>query len=55
MRMARTESSGWGWRIAVALLVLVVLAAASLALYGGTVRHSQHWIEQVLPNDRFPS
>ena len=55
MRMARSESGDWGGRIAIGIAVLLILAAIGLTIYGGTVRPQQHAIEQVLPNDRFPS
>jgi len=54
MRMARSESGGWGGRIAIGIGVLLILAAIGLAIYGGTVHPHQHAVEQVLSNDRFP-
>ena len=53
--MGRSEGMGLGGWIAVMAGVLVVSAAAFLAIYGGTVRPQQHEVQQVLPNDRFPS
>ena len=55
MRMARSEGGSWGGSIAIGIGALLLLAAIGLTIYGGTVRPPQHAIEQVLPNDRFPS
>jgi hypothetical protein len=55
MYSSRSEGMGWGGRIGIAAVVLVILALTGLAIYGGMVHPAQHAIEQVLPNDRFPS
>jgi hypothetical protein len=53
--MASSEGMGWSGRIAIAAGVLLILAAIGLTIYGGTLRPHQHEVEQVIPNDRFPS
>jgi hypothetical protein len=53
--MARSEGMGWGGWLAVMLAVVIVAGATGLVIYGGTVQPRQHQVEQVLPNDRFPS
>jgi hypothetical protein len=46
---------GWGGWIVTIAGVLLILAAVGLTIFGGTVRPRQHQIEQVVPNDRFPT
>lgn len=53
--MGRSEGMGWGGWVAAIVGLVVILGAAALAVYGGTVRPQQHQVQQVLPNDRFPS
>jgi hypothetical protein len=53
--MGRSEGMGVGGWIVVVVGVLVISGAAALAVYGSTVRPQQHEVQQVLPNDRFPS
>ena len=53
--IAKSDRMGWGMWLGVAVLVLVVAGAIGLAIYGGSVSPTQHQVEQVLPNDRFPS
>jgi hypothetical protein len=54
MRIAG-RSSGLGWGLLILASVLVVVGIVGLTMYGGTVRPQQHEVEQVLPDDRFPS
>jgi len=53
--MARSQAMGWGAWLAAAVAVLVIGSGIALAVYGAGVRPQQHEVEQVLPNDRFPS
>lgn len=57
MRSSYSRSEGMGWRAWLAITVGVVLVAMVIgfAVYGGRVQPVQHNVEQVLPNDRFPS
>lgn len=50
-----TEGTGWGLRIGFGVLVLLVVLAVGLSIYGGRVSPVQHSVDQVLPNDHFPS
>jgi hypothetical protein len=43
-----------GWKLLVGFIVVLVLGAGALAYYGGTAGPTQHSIEQVLPDNRFP-
>lgn len=49
------RSGGVGWGLLILVGVLVVVGIVALTVYGGTVRPQQHEVEQVIPNDRFPS
>jgi len=55
MRMARSDGIGWVSWLAIGAGVFLVVAAIGLTVYGGMVRPHQHMMEQVVPNDRFPT
>ncbi len=46
---------GWGLRILLALILLLVLAGIGLVIYGSSLTPEPQPVEQVLPDDRFPS
>jgi hypothetical protein len=51
----QSEGMGWGARLGIGVVVLVIFGTVGLAIYAGRVTPPQHSIEQVLPNDRFPT
>ena len=53
--MGRSEGLGWGAWLLILVAVLVLAGMIAATVYGGTVRPQQHEVEQVIPNDRFPS
>jgi hypothetical protein len=53
--MGRSDGLGWGVWLLILVGVLILAGMIALTVYGGTVSPVQHEVEQVLPNDRFPS
>jgi hypothetical protein len=53
--MGRSEGLGRGVWLLILVAVLVLTGVIALTVYGGTVSPRQHEVEQVIPNDRFPS
>jgi hypothetical protein len=53
--MGRSDGLGFGVWLAILVAVLVVGGSIALAVYGSAVKPVQHEVEQVVPNDRFPS
>ena len=53
--MARSEGLGWGVWLLILLAVLLIAGAVTLAVIGGKLTPQRHDVEQVIPNDRFPS
>jgi len=51
----RSEGPGVVTWLLILAGVAVLAGAIGLAIYGGSVRPAQHEVEQVVPNDRFPS
>jgi hypothetical protein len=54
---SRIQSDGlsFGHWLVILAGVVVVVGGTTLAIYGSKVRPAQHNVEQVVPNDRFPS
>lgn len=51
----RSEGLNWGVWVLIAALLLVAAGGIALAVYGSQLEPQQREVEQVLPNDRFPS
>jgi hypothetical protein len=43
-----------GWKLLIAFVLVLGVGAGALAYYGASVGPSQHPIEQVLPDSKFP-
>jgi hypothetical protein len=43
-----------GWKLLIAFVVVLFVIAAGLAIYGARIGPTQHPIEQILPDSRFP-
>lgn len=53
--MGRSDGLSGGVWLLILVAVVILAGAIALTVYGGKVTPQQHEVEQVLPNDRFPS